>query len=336
MTQSFQEIVRDIKNNQFANVYFLSGEEAYFIDEVEKLLIQNVLSETDRAFNQDIFYGKDVSKLSDVISICQQYPNFAQRRLVVLREAQAFNKKEQWSTLENYLVNPVGTTVLVILYKHKKIDGRWTLKKKLSSSKKAVLFESLKLRDYELPQWLMSYMIGQGYQINLDISKLIAESLGNDLSLVTRELEKLSLVLEKGEEITPDKIEKYIGISRDYNSFELSKALVTKDLSKSVKIITYFSKNPKAGPFPLIITAFYSLFSSLWQYYSIPPQDLYKVLKFKPRIDEVTLASRYYSLQQTEQALHLIAEYDAKSKGVNSKNVSDEQLLLELVYKIMH
>ncbi|MCO5247811.1 MAG: DNA polymerase III subunit delta [Chitinophagales bacterium] len=341
MVQSFPEIIRDLKNGQLANIYFLCGEEPYFSDEVEKLILKNALSDFERDFNQDILYGKDVARMSDVISICQQYPSFSQRRLVILREAQSFNKKEQWEAFESYIHQPVDTTVFVILYKHKKLDGRWSLKKVLTSSKKSVFMEAGKLRDYEIPGWINDYMTGQGYKIQHDSTKLIAESLGDDLSRVVKELDKLSLVIDKGGEITAEKIEKYIGISRDYNSFELSKSLVTKDLSKAVKIITYFSQNPKAGPFPLIITAFFSVFSGLWLYYSSSPQDLrnsaylYKILKYKGRIDEVTTAAKFYNAQQTERALHLIAEYDAKSKGVNNKNTTDDQLLLELVYKIM-
>lgn len=340
MSVSYQQIVQDVQKGSFAPVYFLAGEESFFIDEIENAILKSAFQPGEEDFNLDIAYGKDITGVSDILTICQQYPVFAARRVVVLREAQHLNRKEQWEALASYLKQPMDSTVLLVLFKHKTLDKRWDVSKKIQAS--AVYFESNKLKEEEVASWIKRWIEHSGFQIDQNHSMIIAENLGNDLARIVNETEKLTLVLPKGAVIDADAIEKYIGISRDYNSFELSNAVQQYNISKAVKIIDYFSKNPKSGPFPLVIGTLYAFFSRLWLYYQLSPDEkrndsyLNKVLGGYYGAMGVKNATRYYSAQKSEQAIALLAEYDVRSKGVGNKNTGEHDLMLELIYKLMH
>ncbi|MCO5231390.1 MAG: DNA polymerase III subunit delta [Chitinophagales bacterium] len=340
MVLSFQQIVNDIKGGKFSPVYFLAGEESFFIDEIEKMILSTVLQPGEADFNQTILYGKDISDLREVISNCNQYPVFSERRLVILREAQSIARKEQWEILEAYLKNPLTSTVLVILFKHKTLDKRWDVTKKIIAN--SAYFESVKIKEEELMPWVKRQIEGMGLSISDTNASIISDNIGNNLQRIINELEKISLVLTQGTEISADIIEKYIGVSKDYNVFELSNAIQDFNIAKAVQIIDYFSKNPKSGPLPLVIGTLYSFFSNLWLYYQLSPDErrndthLNKVLGGYYRVKGVKSASRYYSAQKSEQAITLLADYDGRSKGIGNKNMNERELMLELVYRLMN
>ena len=228
----------------------------------------------------------------------------------------------------------------MILFKHKSLDKRWDVTKKILAQ--AETFEATKLKEDQLAPWIKNWMEGIGFKINDQNAHVIAENLGNDLSRIVNESEKLTLALPKGATINAEAIEKYIGISRDYNSFELSNAIQLHQLPKAVKIINHFSKNPKAGPLPLVIGSMYGFFSKLWLYYQLTLVEkrdsdfVNKAIGGYYVVNNVKNATKFYSPAQSEKAIELIAEYDLKSKGVNNKNASESHLMLELVYRIMH
>jgi len=340
MSVAYQQIIKEVTQGRFAPVYFLSGEEAYFIDEVEKAILAHAFQPGEEDFNLDILYAKDISNLNELISTCRQYPVFAARRVVLLREAQSLNKQEQWAALESYLVQPMESTVLVISFKHKTIDKRWSVTKKITA--RAVYLEAAKLKDHELPGWITGLIESKGFSIDPSSALLLAENLGNDLSRIVNEAEKLALSLRKGEVVNAEVIELYIGISRDYNNLELLNAIQSYNTSKAVRIIDYFSRNPKAGPMPLVIGTLYSFFSKLWLYYQLSPEErrndaaLNKFLGGYYGAQNVKNATRFYPPQKSEQAIALLAEYDARSKGIGNKNTGEHALMLELIYKLMH
>lgn len=340
MSLTYQKIIQDVKGGKFAPVYFLSGEEVFFIDEVENAILKSVLNPGEEDFNLDILYGKDISSLNEIITICQQYPVFSERRLVILREAQHLNRKESWEPLVNYLKQPMTSTTLVILFKHKSLDKRWEVTKKILAN--STCLEAAKIKEEELGPWIKNWIGSIGFKINDQYAQLIAENLGNDLSRIVNESEKLSLALPKGSNIDGEIIEKYIGISRDYNSLELLIAIQQHQLSKAVKIINHFSKNPKSGPLPLVIGILYGFFSKLWLFYQFSlvekgNNDLVnKTLGGYYQAKGVMNATKFYNAQQSEKAISLLAEYDLKSKGVNNKNASESDLMLELIYQLMH
>ena len=335
---TYRQIVQSIQQDKYASVYFLTGEETFFIDEIERLILQNALQPAEKDFNLDLCYGKDLASINDILTICRQYPVFAERRIVVVREAQYLNRKDQWMALSDYLEQPLLSTILIILFKHKKLDKRWEVTKKIMN--KSVYLESDRLREYEVAPWIKEWLGMMDFEIDDWHAKMIADNLGNDLSRVANELEKLKLALPKGAKITADDIEKYIGISREYNTLELSDAVQRKDIAKAISIINYFSKNPKSGPFPLVIGILYAFFSKLWLFYQLQPNErsnmglLMKILR--GGANGIVNASRLYSPDQAEKAIALLAEYDVKSKGVDNRNTSEYGLMLELVHKLMH
>lgn len=336
MSASFQQVVQDIRAGKFAPVYFLSGEEVYYIDEVEKEILKHAFQPGEEDFNLDILYGKDISSFKDVINICQQYPVFANRRVVILREAQHLSKKEHWEHLANYLNAAMDTTILIVLYKHKSLDKRWEVTKKIVS--KTLYFEANKLKDSELPLWIQKYIESAGLRIDPNSAAVIADNLGNDLSRIVNETEKLTMVLPKGAQVDAEAIEKYIGISRDFNSIELLNAVQRNDVSKAVKIIDYFSKNPKAAPFPLVIGLFYSFYQKLWLYFQLSPQERSddKLLGGYYQAQNVKNVARNFTPSRAEKAIAILSEYDVKSKGVGNKSASEHELMLEMVYKLLH
>lgn len=340
MSSTYQKIIQDVKGGKLSPVYFFSGEEIFFIDELEKVILKSVLQPGTEDFNLDILYGKDISSLNEVITICQQYPVFSERRLVILREAQHLNRKESWEPLASYLQQPMGSTTLVILFKHKSLDKRWDVSKKIMAA--STTFEAVKFKEAELSPWIKKWIEGIGFKISDLHAQLIAENLGNDLSRIVNESEKLLVALPKGSVIDDEAIEKYIGISREYNSFELLNAIQQYQLPKAVKIIDHFSKNPKSGPLPMVIGSLYSFFSKLWLFYQLSPEEkgnkdiVNKTIGGYFHAMNVKNATRFYSPQKSEKIISLIAEYDLKSKGVNNKNASESELMLELVYQIMH
>ena len=329
------QILKDIRNKVYHPVYFLTGDETYYIDLIADYIENNVLDETERDFNQTILYGKE-SDITTIIAEAKRYPMMANNNVVIIKEAQHLGT--QLDKLESYLKNPTPSTLLVFCYKYKKVDGRKAIGKLLK--KQAVYFESKKLYDNQVPDWITGYLKKKRYTITPPAAMLIAESLGADLGKIVNELEKLTINVTEGQEITPETVEKNIGISKDFNNFELNKAIGTKDVLKANKIIFHFSKNEKDHPLVVTIGLMYSFFSNILKVHYTKDKsknNLASVLRVSPFfVGEYEVAARNYPIRKTVKIIEYLRDYDLKSKGVNNASASNSELLKELVFKILH
>jgi len=332
----FEEIKRGIIAKNFAPVYLFQGDESYYIDQLTDLLIENVLDDSERDFNQIIFYGLETNART-VITACKRFPMMAERQLVVLKEAQNMKDIDE---LAYYVRQPLHSTVLAINYKQGKLDGR----KKLAGDigKMGVSFESKKLYDNQIPAFIIQYLHGKNVKIDQKSPYLLTDYLGNDLSKLTNELEKLIISLPKNNAlITSSLIEKNVGISKDYNNFELQKAVASKDILKANRIAKYFEQNPKNNPLIVTLTILFNFFANLMIcHYETNKTDSHLMsllgLRFNFQITDYILAMKNYKPAKTMQIISFIRECDAKSKGVDNVSVPDGGLLEELLYKIMH
>ena len=255
---SVEKIISDFKKKSFRPVYWLEGEEDYFIDQVIDYAEHHILSESEASFNLSVFYGKDAN-WADVTNACMRYPMFAERQVVVLKEAQQMRDVEK---LEPYVENPLASTIFVVSYKEKKVDGRTKFAKLLKE--KGEFFSTKKMYDNQLPNWTNDFVQGKGFSIQPKALHLLVEHIGNDLSRIVNEIDKVLINLGKRKEITEDDIENYVGISKEYNVFEFQSAIIKKDLSKAIQIIQYFEGNPKAGPIQMVLPALYASFSKVY------------------------------------------------------------------------
>ncbi len=334
---TYEEICRNIRAKKFAPVYALMGDEPFFMDKITDLLIGHVLREEERDFNQLILYGADTD-VADILNAARRYPMMAERQLVVVREAQMIRDIEQ---LAGYAKNPPLSTVLVLNYKYKTLDRRKTLAAAIE--KTGVLFESKKIPDYKMAAFITSFLQEQGIQIDGKAAQMLSDFLGNDLTRLNKELEKLSLLLpEKGAKlITPQLVEENIGISRDFNNFELLKAIINRDILKANLIAHYFEKNAKNNPIQVTLSVLFNYFSNLLIcYYSNDRSEtgLMKALGLKSafQVRDYRDGMRFYSAMKAFNLISEIRMTDARSKGVENSSVSDADLLRELLYKILH
>ena len=331
---NYKEIISSISNKDFHPIYFLMGEEAFYIDKISDYISDNVLESQEKEFNQSVLYGKEVD-IAQIIAEAKQFPFGATHRVVIVKEAQNIKNIDE---LESYLDNPQPSTILVICYKYKKLDKRKKFTKSLA--KKALLFESKKLYDNQVPDWITKYLSEKGYKIEEKAAFMLAEFLGTDLSNISNELEKLMVIVKKEEKITANIIEKNIGISKDYNIFEFQQALGKKDSLKSNQIVNHFSANPKAHPLVVTLGMLFSFFQKLMTYHSIKDKNKNNVaaeLKVSPYfVNQYSSAARNYSQSKLFDIFTHLKQYDLKSKGVNNTSTVDGDLLKELVYKILH
>lgn len=331
------KILQDIENKKFAPVYFLMGEEGYFIDKITDALLQHVLTEDEKAFNMDTFYGKE-TEIKHVESVAKQFPMMADYRLVVIKEAQAVNKIEDFVS---YLENPSLQSVVVFNYRHKKLDKRKALYKKLLASK-AVVFTSDKIRDYQLPNFLNSLVLSNKRTITEKAKTMLLDFVGNHLNNIENELNKIFINLPEGSEIDDEIVEKYVGVSKDYNNFELKSAIACKDEAKAYKIARYFSENQKDNPLVLTSFTLYSFFSLLLEFQSIrfhnkqaTVAEIAKTLnKNTFALQDVEMASRYYSMRKTSDCMNYLKEFDMKTKGVGANASAPFDILSEFLGKI--
>ncbi|MFN8283914.1 MAG: DNA polymerase III subunit delta [Chitinophagales bacterium] len=332
MAATLETIWKNLQAKKFEPIYFLCGEESYYIDLIANFIEDNALQEHEKDFNYSLFYGKDADPVQ-VLNDAKQYPTFAEKRLVIVREAQDFKAKD-WEIFEKYFENPVASTILVFAHKNKTLDKRTKIAKVIE--KKSVFFESEKKTDEQLPAWISGYAKKNNFKITANVAQLLAENLGNDLSRIANEIDKLSVMLADGAEITEDIIEKYIGISKEYNITEFNNAIIKRDFSKAMKMVLYFEKNPKAGPIIAILAYMYNHFSKLFALHYIKDVKAATAVIGWVHAD-VSNGLRYYSPQKTQEILHLLCEYDAKAKGLYAtNNSSNSDLMKELVYKVMH
>ncbi len=338
---TIEQILADIKQRKFKPIYFLHGEESYYIDLVADTLEKEVLTEAEKGFNQTILYGKEADMLT-IIGTAKRYPMMADYQLVIIKEAQniKFGKSEgKEDPFATYVENPLKSTVLVFCHKYGSLDKRLKIAKAIE--KNGVLFESKKLYDNQISEWATKYIESKGFKIEGKAAAMIAEYLGNDLGKVANEVEKVLINMGDRKTINMDDIEKNIGISKEFNSFELNSAIVKRDVLKANRIIDYFAANKKDNPLVLILGNMNSYFSKLFTYHYLPDKskgNVAKELKVNPFfVSEYEMAARNFNFDKTCQVISLLREYDLKSKGVESTGNTDEgELLKELVWKILH
>lgn len=333
---TYEEIVRNLKNEVYSPIYFLMGEEDYYIDRISDYLVNHALTETEKEFNLTVLYGADTD-IATVINAAKRYPMMSKYQVVVVKEAQHLRNIEE---LTYYLQKPLASTILVFCYKHGALDRR----KKITSEieKAGVLFESKKLKEAQLPGFISSYLKRKQVEIEPKASEMMAEFVGADLNRMAGELEKLIITLPAGQKrITPELIERNIGISKDYNNFELRNALIAKDVLKANQIVKYFEENPKNNPLQVTLAVLFNFFANLMLAYYAPEKTDQGIaaqlgLRSPWQSKDYMIAMQKYSGVKVMQIIGAIRECDAKSKGIGNPSTPDGELLRSLVYMILH
>jgi DNA polymerase-3 subunit delta len=331
-----QDIIKDIKARKLKPIYLLHGEESYYIDLISDFLEENVLSEAEKGFNQTVLYGKD-TEIMTVLNACKRYPMMSDYQLVLVKEAQDLKIDKAEDQFAAYCENPLKSTVLVLCHKYKKFDKRKKAYKLIE--KAGLIFESGTIYDNKVPAWIDDFVRSKGHHINPRASALLAEYLGNDLSKVANELEKLMLNVPQAQEINTKEVQDNIGISKEYNVFELQNALSRRDVYKANQIVNYFEANPKANPIVLVMGNLAGYFTKILKYHYVSDKSqAAKELGVNPYfLKDYELAAKNYNLGKTFEVISLLREYDLKSKGVDATgNTEHGELMKELVFKIMH
>lgn len=331
---TYEQLLSDLKQNKYHPVYFLMGEEPYYIDKISNYISSNVLKEEEKAFNQTVLYGKDVDA-GAVINAAKRYPMMSQYQVIIVREAQNIKNIDD---LIYYVTNPLRSTLLVINYKYKKLDKRKKLFKELE--KHAVILESDKLYESKIPDWISQSLASRGYKIQPPAALLLTEYLGNDLQKIDMELDKLIITMPVSEKmINILHIEENIGISKDFNSYELQKALLERDSLKCFRIVDYFGANQKNNPITVTLTSLYFFFNKVFLYSILKDkskQNVAEKLKINAYfISEYQKASTIFPPPKSVQIIHWLREYDMRSKGVGSLSATPHDLLKELIYRIL-
>lgn len=333
-------VIADIKNSKYAPVYFLQGDEPFYIDEISDYIEEHALEESQKGFNQVVMYGRD-HNMGSILTQAKRFPMMSDRQVVIVKEAQNIsdiNNEAGSKLLSAYIANPLATTILVFAYKNKTLDGRKALGKELD--KKAVLVTSKKLYDNQVPSWVSDYCKNNGHSIRQKAVMLIAESVGNDLSKIANEIQKMLINFKGHTEIDEEHVQKYIGISKDYNVFELQNALGKREILKANKIIDYFEQDPKGNPIIPIIALLYAYYSKvLLVHHSKDKSDraIASKLKVNPFFaKDYIIASKNYKLGSTVLALQAIHKADMQSKGIEGGTATQGQILKELIFTIMH
>jgi DNA polymerase-3 subunit delta len=329
------KIVKDIKNGNIKPLYFLMGEEPYYIDKLAAYIEEKVLTEEEKGFNQTVLYGRDVT-IDDIISTAKRYPMMAERQVVIVKEAQDLIRTID--KLESYADNPMASTVLVFCYKYKTLDKRKKLTKLLA--KNGVVYESKKLYENQVGEWIKRVLSGKKYSIEPKANAMLVEFLGTDLSKINNELEKLQIILPAGSTITPKHIEENIGFSKDFNVFELRKAIGERNQLKAYTIAENFAQNPKDNPIVVTTSLVFSFFIQLLKYHGLKdrnPKNVAAVLSVNPFfLKEYDVALKNYPMKKVSQIVGALRDIDVKSKGVGANAMSQSDLLREMLYKIFN
>jgi DNA polymerase III subunit delta len=335
-----RQIVRNITSGQVSPIYVLHGEEPFFITEIVQTLLDTVVEADFKDFNETVLYGRDTD-MDEVLAAARRFPMMADRQLVLVKEAQdmrMWKRKEDMAKLEAYANDPVPSTVLVFAHPHKKVDSR--LKAVKTMSRVGTLFLSEKVRDHKLPQWIASFAETKGLKVDNRVAQLLAESLGNDLQKVANELAKLHILLPDGTQVTADHVEQHIGISKDYNVFELQRALGNKDIERANRIVQYFEANPKNAPLAMVVPVLHSYFARVWVYQTLQDRSetaAAKAMKCSPfAVRDYARAAGAFSPAKVERIFGYLRDADKKSKGRSNATASDGMLLREAVFKILH
>lgn len=331
--QTYEEITRKLQNGNFAPVYFLMGEEPYYIDQIAEYIQQNAIDPLAQAFDQTIIYGKDTT-MRAVIELARRFPMMGNKQVVIVKEAQQL---DSFNLLSSYINQPQSSTILVFCHKYGKLDKRNKVTKELEA--KAVLFESNKIRDYQTAGWITNYVKQNNLKIEQAAVLLLAEYLGTDLSKIINELNKLIEAAEN-KEITTTLVEQNVGISKEYNVFELQNALIEIDILKANRIIRYFAANPKNNPIVLVLSMLFKFFSNLMIYHYLPDKTEYVVastLKVSPyQVKDYKKAATTFNARKTMNNISYIREAAAKFNGVETVAITEEDILKELIFKILH
>jgi DNA polymerase III subunit delta len=332
---TYQEILKSIRAKQYKPVYFLHGEESYYIDAISKYIEENVLSEGEQSFNQMIFYGKDADAKT-IIDTASRYPMMASHQVVILKEAQDMKGLQD---LQLYIEKAVPTTIFVICHKYRKLDARTKLAKALKAH--AVVFESKKLYDNQVADWISDYLKRKKMTISPNAAHLIGEYLGTDLSKIANELEKLVINLPQGTAVNEKHIQDNIGISKDFNVFELQRALGTRNVVKANQIINYFISNPRKNPLVVVVGTLYNYFSKVFILHFMRHSgdaEISRALKLRSDyfLKEYKIAARNFNLPRTKNVIHILKEYDLRSKGVDNDSTNEGELMKEMIWKILH
>lgn len=335
MNLSPEQLISNLKAQQFLPVYLLTGEENYYIDVASDYFEGNIIDEGFRDFDQTVLYGREVH-MDTVVGYAKQFPMLSPRKLVLVKEAQDIDARE-WDTLAAYLEHPLEQTILVFCFRHKKLDKRTKAYKAISS--KGCVMECNKLYDNQIPEWIANYVNQHGFSITQKAAILVAESLGNDLCKIANELSKVFISLQPGETINESTTERHIGISKDYNIFELQSAIGMRDVVKCNRIVNHFAANPKDNPIQMILPNLYSFFIKIMIYHQLADKSqAASAMKVNPYfVKDYAAASQRYSLGKLASCIGYLNEADLRSKGVrNAGTVSDGEILKELVFKIIH
>jgi DNA polymerase-3 subunit delta len=332
-----KEIITQIKKKELRPIYFLHGEEPYYIDKIVDYAAKNILNEGERDFNQTVLYAKDTQQI-DIIDAASRLPMMSEKQVVIVKEAQDYKKASQWEIFEKYFESPSPSTVLIFAHKYKKFDKRSKIFKILK--KNAIIFESEGLKEYQLAAWIKDYISNKKYQITEKATALIVEFIGNDLSRIANELEKLFILVPNSTQIDEKHIEKHIGISKDYNVFELVNAILVKDVLKANKIVQYFGQNPKATHITAVISNLHTLYQRLFKTHfakTEDPRQIASLLSIHPYpAKELVLNKRKHPAKLISRNFSLLREYDLLAKGVGNSATPENELLKELVYKLLH
>ena len=328
-----EKIIADIQNRKLKPIYFLMGDEPYYIDLIADCIDKTVLNEDEKGFNQVVLYGRDTT-VDDVVANAKRYPMMAEYQVVIIKEAQELSRNID--KLEAYAENPQPTTILVFCYKYKTLDKRKKVTKTLE--KNGVVFESKKLYENQVGSWINQSLIASGYKIEPKASAMLVEFLGTDLSKISNELDKLKIILPQGTLITAEHIEKNIGISKDYNVFEFRSALGEKNILKANRIAQYFAQNPKDNPITLITSQVFAFYLQLLQYHGLSDKsqgNVAKVLKVNPYfVKDYETAARNYPMKKVSAIVAALREIDLKSKGVGANALPPNELLKEMLIAI--
>lgn len=328
---SFDSVLKQIKNKQFAPFYLLSGTEAYFIDRLERALFENVVQEGAKDFDYSLFYGKDTTP-QEIIEAAKRFPMLSPYHLIVIREAQYITQSLE--PLAMYLAQPQSQSIVVFCFKHKEFDKRKKLFK--AASENGLVLNFKPLYDNQVPQWIEGQMQKYQFSITPKAVHLLADHLGSDLLKINKELEKLKLVINSGEEVTPDVIERYIGVSKEFNNFELLNAIGMRDMPQSFRIVQYMANNNKNHPLQVTLSTLHTFFQKLLCFHGLSNSRLAsKTLKINPYfIKDYEVASKHFSMRQSSQALHLILDADLKSKGIKGGNNEHSAIITDLLIKL--
>lgn len=331
----FANIIQNLKKGIYHPIYLLQGEEVFFIDQISDYIEDNVLTDAEKGFNQTIFYGKDTDETT-IAESALRFPMMASKQVIIVKEAQSLNKIEK---LASYAKNPLASTILVLNYKYKTVDARTSLVK--SIKEKGVVFTSKKLYENKIPGWISQYLATHNYTITPQAAQILTSYLGNDLSKIANELEKLVIAVKDSNQITPGHIEKNIGVSKDYNVFELQNALGQRNILKANQIIQYFGANPSQNPIQRTMTILYLYFSKLFTYHFLKDKSERNVaskLGVSPYfVRDYVSAAKQYSPTKLYEIMGILREYDMKSKGFGVSTMIDTaDLQKEMIYKILH